>query len=226
MGHIFYIMGKSSTGKDTIYENLLGRQELGLKPLIPYTTRPIRAREQDGVEYHFTDEAGLLRLRQAGKVIELREYHTVHGVWSYFTVDDDHIDLDREDYLGIGVLESYRKIRDYFGPDRVIPIYIQVEDGNRLERALKRERKQARPSYEELCRRFLADQRDFSEEKLKEAESSGVFPTMRTGKSAWMRWRIISGSYDSQPPRPMRTRRLFEAPVPLLTELRLLMWAG
>ena len=29
MGHIFYIMGKSSTGKDTIYENLLGRQELG-----------------------------------------------------------------------------------------------------------------------------------------------------------------------------------------------------
>lgn len=169
MGHIFYIMGKSSTGKDTIYENLLGRQELGLKPLIPYTTRPIRAREQDGVEYHFTDEAGLLRLRQAGKVIELREYHTVHGVWSYFTVDDDHIDLDREDYLGIGVLESYRKIRDYFGPDRVIPIYIQVEDGNRLERALKRERKQARPSYEELCRRFLADQRDFSEEKLKEA---------------------------------------------------------
>ena len=135
MGHIFYIMGKSSTGKDTIYENLLGRQELGLKPLIPYTTRPIRAREQDGVEYHFTDEAGLLRLRQAGKVIELREYHTVHGVWSYFTVDDDHIDLNREDYLGIGVLESYRKIRDYFGPDRVIPIYIQVEDGNRLERA-------------------------------------------------------------------------------------------
>ena len=169
MGHIFYIMGKSSTGKDTIYENLLGRQELGLKPLIPYTTRPIRAREQDGVEYHFTDEAGLLRLRQAGKVIELREYHTVHGVWSYFTVDDDHIDLDREDYLGIGVLESYRKIRDYFGPDRVIPIYIQVEDGNRLERALKRERKQQHPQYAEMCRRFLADCEDFSEEKIERA---------------------------------------------------------
>ena len=44
-----------------------------------------------------------------------------------------------------------------------------MEDGNRLERALKRERKQKSPKYEEMCRRFLADQRDFSEEKLLEA---------------------------------------------------------
>lgn len=169
MGHIFYIVGKSSTGKDTIYEELLGRKELGLRPLVPYTTRPIRAKEQDGVEYHFTDEAGLRTLQDAGRVIELREYHTVHGIWSYFTVDDENIDLNREDYLGIGVLESYRKIREYFGEERVVPLYIEVEDGNRLERALKRERKQKNPSYEELSRRFLADQQDFSEEKLREA---------------------------------------------------------
>lgn len=170
MGHIFYIMGKSSTGKDTIYEDLLSREDLGLRPLVPYTTRPIRAKEQEGVEYHFTDEAGLRRLQAEGRVIELREYDTVHGIWSYFTVDDEHIDLERSDYLAIGVLESYRKIREYFGADRVVPIYIEVEDGNRLERAMKREKKQARPSYEEMCRRFLADQRDFSEEKLRKAE--------------------------------------------------------
>ncbi|MDO5344141.1 MAG: guanylate kinase [Lachnospiraceae bacterium] len=169
MGRIFYIIGKSATGKDTIYEKLLDREELGLKPLIPYTTRPLRAKETEGVEYHFTDEAGLRLLEAAGKVIELREYQTVHGVWKYFTVDDEHLDLAHQNYLGIGVLVSYQKIREYFGADRVIPLYIQVEDGLRLERALKRERKQEHPGYEEMCRRFLADQQDFSEEKLREA---------------------------------------------------------
>ena len=49
-------MGKSSSGKDTIYEELLSREELGLKPFIMYTTRPIRAKETDGVQYHFVTE--------------------------------------------------------------------------------------------------------------------------------------------------------------------------
>lgn len=44
-----------------------------------------------------------------------------------------------------------------------------MEDGLRLERALQREKKQAQPKYEEMCRRFLADQQDFSEEKLEQA---------------------------------------------------------
>lgn len=166
MGNVFYIMGKSSSGKDTIYEELLTREELGLHPLVIYTTRPIRAKETDGVEYHFTDEEGLQRFLQAGKVIELREYHTMHGIWKYFTVDDEHIALDRKDYLAIGVPDSYRKLSEYYGEEHIVPIYVQVEDGLRLERALKRERKQQQPKYEEMCRRFLADQQDFSEERL------------------------------------------------------------
>ncbi len=169
MGKIFYIMGKSSSGKDTIYEGLLKREELQLHPLIIYTTRPIRAKETDGVEYHFTDEDGLQKFLKEGKVIELREYQTMHGPWKYFTVDDKHIELDLRDYLTIGVLDSYRKVKEYYGEERVVPIYIQVEDGKRLERALKRECRQTEPKYEEMCRRFLADQSDFSEEKLREA---------------------------------------------------------
>lgn len=50
-----------------------------------------------------------------------------------------------------------------------MPIYIEVEDGERLSRALNRERMQESPKYEELCRRFLSDAKDFSREKLKEA---------------------------------------------------------
>ena len=51
----------------------------------------------------------------------------------------------------------------------MVPIYIEVDDGIRLERALRRERKQKQPQYEEMCRRFLADQKDFSGEKTARA---------------------------------------------------------
>ena len=54
MGKIFYIMGKSSSGKDTIYSRLLQDSELGLSRIVLYTTRPMREGETEGKEYHFT----------------------------------------------------------------------------------------------------------------------------------------------------------------------------
>ena len=169
MKKIYCMMGKSSTGKDTLFKMLMEDQELSVKTLVPYTTRPMREGERDGVEYHFCDETRLKALEESGRIIELRTYDTVHGLWKYFTVDDDQVDLEKYSYLLIGTLEAYLKIRDYYGKDRVIPIYIEVEDGLRLQRAVERERKESMPRYEELCRRFLADAVDFSEEKLTDA---------------------------------------------------------
>lgn len=169
MGKIYCMMGKSSSGKDTLFKMLLEDKELSIKTMVPYTTRPRRAGETEGVEYFFCDEEKLKELEQEGKVIEVRAYDTVYGIWKYFTVNDHQLDLNMWDYLMIGTLESYQKIVEYFGNETVIPIYIEVEDGLRLQRALDRERSQDTPKYEELCRRFLADARDFSEEKLKEA---------------------------------------------------------
>ena len=48
----------------------------------------------------------------------------------------------------------------------MLPVMIELDDGVRLERALSRERKQKQPRYQEMCRRFLADSEDFSEEKI------------------------------------------------------------
>ena len=169
MGKIFYIMGKSSTGKDTIYRHLIKNQELMMKTVVSYTTRPIRAGEEHGVEYFFTNESGLQKAKDQGLLIEERAYDTFHGVWKYFTVHDKHMDLDQYDYLMIGTLESYIKTRDYFGEDRIVPILIDLDDGERLQRALNRERKQDHPKYQELCRRFLADAEDFSEEEIEKA---------------------------------------------------------
>lgn len=169
MGKIYCMMGKSSSGKDTLYRMLLEDTELSVKNIIPYTTRPMREGEKEGREYFFCDEKKLQELTAAGKILEIRSYHTIHGVWNYFTVNDSQLADENWNYLMIGTLESYLKLQAYFGKQRVIPIYIEVEDGVRLQRALERERKQKEPKYEEMCRRFLADSADFSEDKLKAA---------------------------------------------------------
>lgn len=168
MGKIVCLMGKSSTGKDTLFKRLLEDGELGLKKIVPYTTRPIRDGEREGVEYFFTDEPGFGRFRKCGRIIEVREYHTFHGLWRYFTADDGQIDGDH-DYMMIGTLEAYRNLQEYFGESRIVPVMIELDDGVRLQRALDRERTQEDPRYEEMCRRFLADSADFSEENISRA---------------------------------------------------------
>ncbi len=166
MGKIYYIMGKSSSGKDTLFKELSLRVP-DLLTVVPYTTRPIREGEKNGVEYFFTDDETLLKLQEEGRVIELRSYDTVHGIWRYFTADDGQIKLEKHDYLMIGTLESYEKMRNYYGESSLVPLYIEVEDGERLLRAIQREKMQERPSYQEVCRRFLADSEDFADDNLK-----------------------------------------------------------
>jgi len=166
MPEIAFIMGKSSSGKDKVFSRLAGDEGLGLKTVVPYTTRPMRTGEQNGREYNFVSDDEACRMQADGRVIELRSYNTVHGIWKYFTADDGQIRLGEGRYVVIGTLEAYRQFINYFGKEHLMPIYIEVDDGIRLERALARERKQTAPDYKEMCRRFIADCADFSEENI------------------------------------------------------------
>ena len=60
------------------------------------------------------------------------------------------------------------KTRDFFGKDKVVPILIELDDGERLQRALDREKLPENGRYAEMCRRFLSDAHDFREERIKE----------------------------------------------------------
>ena len=137
MPEIAFIMGKSASGKDKIYKNLIEDESLKLNTVILYTTRPMRAGETDGVEYFF--------------------------------VNDETAVNSGNRYLVIGTLEAYDKFCEFYGKQHIMPIYIEVEDGLRLTRAIHREQKQDNPHYEEMCRRFLADSEDFSEENIAKA---------------------------------------------------------
>ncbi len=170
MPEIAFIMGKSSSGKDHIFKAIVEDEALGLSTITMYTTRPMRAGETDGVEYYFVDDGKALELEKNNKIIEMRKYQTVYGEWKYFTADDGQIVLGKgKRYIVIGTIEAYNKFVEYFGKECMLPIYIEVEDGIRLQRAIKREQKQEVPHYEEMCRRFLADSVDFSEENIKKA---------------------------------------------------------
>lgn len=171
MKKIFVIMGKSSSGKDTIFRQLLNfKDELNIVPYIPYTTRPIRKGEKNKVDYFFTSNEEFDTLIANGKMLEYREYNTEHGVWKYGTVMDSQLDTDKN-ILIVLTLEAYISLisSNIIDKENIIPIYVEVEDGKRLSRALAREKKQTIPKYQEMCRRFLADSKDFSEENLKKA---------------------------------------------------------
>lgn len=163
-------MGKSASGKDELAKMLLSDKELDLKSLVLYTTRPKRDGEKEGREYHFVDDNERLRLKKQGRVIEERVYHTVLGEWYYFTVANAaKEDTDGRDYFVINTLEAFVKYREFFGEERVIPLYVEVSPEIRRMRALERERHQERPNFKEVERRFKADEEDFSEANLRRA---------------------------------------------------------
>lgn len=192
MGKLFVIMGKTSSGKDTIYKKVLDallatEGENAPKTVVIYTTRPMRPGETNGVEYFFVTEEQLNAFREQGKVIEERCFHTVHGPWYYFTVNDGQIDLEHHSYLMINTLAGFEMICSYYKKEcgnstqthsltesktehnldeLVIPVYIEADPKERLLRYINREALQENPNYKEVCRRFLADETDFAEEKL------------------------------------------------------------
>ena len=172
MKKIFVFMGKSSSGKDTLFKELLkSSTELDIVPYILYTTRPMRENEENGKDYFFTSNESFDNLISEGKMIEYRAYNTVHGVWKYGTVSDNQFNTNKNIAI-ILTLEGYNSLVDskVISNEDIIPIYIEVEDGERLTRALAREKQQKQPKYKELCRRFIADSEDFSEENLQSSK--------------------------------------------------------
>lgn len=169
---IYVLIGKSATGKDTLYRKLLEDIRINFIPIITYTTRPIRKGEQNGVEYFFkTKEEYKKTLKK--NIIEERCYRTVYGDWYYYMVKDEQIDINSDNkYILIGTLPTFLALKKYYGEENIIPLYIEVDDDIRLIRAIKREKQQKEPKYEELCRRFLADAKDFTDEELSKAKVS------------------------------------------------------
>ena len=168
MGKIFCLIGKSCSGKDSILSSL--QDKLKFKTFVSYTTRPKRDGEEEGKEYHFIDDQEMLGLKKTNKIIESRSYNTGQGRWTYATVKENDFDLKENNYLAIVDIDGSKSFIQYFGENNVIGIYIDVNDADRIRRAIIREQNQSSPDYVELCRRFIADTEAFDLSLLKDTK--------------------------------------------------------
>lgn len=161
-------MGKSAVGKDTLFNLIKNNPFLKIEPVIPYTTRPKRASEKDGETYRFVSVEEMDRLEKAGKILEKRTYHTVKGDWHYFT---PLISLDSPEYkIMITTPEAFKNIAKKYEKEQLEVIMLEADEKERFKRSCSREIKQSEPNFKEICRRFIADERDF-----KDADFNGVY---------------------------------------------------
>lgn len=165
---IIYILGKSGSGKNTIYRLLFGNLsiKIPLRPITMCTTRPKRYGEKNGVDYFFVSDSDFENDKRNNEIIEYREYNTVHGKWIYYT-KNSLINLKESNYIGIGTPKSFKDLENVYGKKKMVPIYIDtINDYSRLLRCIKREMQNKNQNYKEICRRFLADEEDFSDNIL------------------------------------------------------------
>lgn len=99
------------------------------------------------------------------ELVERRDYNTIHGIWSYAT-GKSSIDLAKYNYLTPNTWVGYQRFLDFYPKESLVPIYFELDKGMRLQIALDRERQSKNSDYAEMCRRFLADEQDFTEEMI------------------------------------------------------------
>lgn len=156
MRKIFAIMGKASTGKDTLTKMLNERMELPIA--LSFTTRPKRKGEVQGVEYNFITKDKFQELDGTNELAEYTSYEVASGeVWYYGLTRKE---LEKDDYVLVIVNpDGQRQIKDIYGK-RVVSIVIDAPADVRIKRYLDRDTV-TEVKAEECCRRFLADNKDF-----------------------------------------------------------------
>lgn len=177
--NIFILIGRSSSGKDTIFKEILNSKKFcklnNLIKVTPSTTRPIRTNEIDKIDYNFYNQQEFENFLKNNNIIEYRHYYTTKGKWTYFT-SKDSFQNPYKNYIMIGTLETLKNLHLFFKNTntKIFPIYIYVQENILYKRAKFREHNQLNPDFIEMNRRFMADKLDFSDENLKAANISNI----------------------------------------------------
>lgn len=137
MNNVIYVLiGKSSSGKDTLANNLCECSDLSM--CISTTSRPPRINEIDKVHYNFVSKNDFINKIENNEMIEYRSYNTeLNGnsdIWYYGTELNSLknnlvlvLDLD-------GLIELKNKLKNY----KIISIYLDCPDEIRKQRAIER----------------------------------------------------------------------------------------
>lgn len=146
------IIGKSGAGKDTFlhYTHQVNPDLLHLA--VPSTTRPRRDYEREGYDYHFLSEQEYCSKLIKKDILGASEFRH----WFYGT---DIQSLSRAK-VNIGIFNP-AGVESLLEDPRleILVVYICANGQTRLLRSLNREE---RPDCAEICRRYLADEKDFA----------------------------------------------------------------
>lgn len=149
---VIALFGKSASGKDTLQKWLV-RKYSNSKGIVSCTTRPPRENEQEGIDYNFLSIEEFTKKVLNGTMLEATSFRE----WFYGTpiesLDPSAINIGVFNIAGLEAIMEDSRLE-------VFPVYVWAEGKTRLLRSLKRESK---PNCEEICRRYLADEKDFAE---------------------------------------------------------------
>lgn len=160
------LMGKSAAGKDTLLNKLVAQGKY--KPIISYTTRPMREGETDGVEYHFVTETQFFEKINNTQLLEYRYYDTlVNGISQRWYYGSPLIDIKSDNYIIILDVNGASEYIRLYDKDYIELVYLNVPDDVREERAKKR------GSFDktEWDRRLKDDTEKFSKKNLRALET-------------------------------------------------------
>ena len=156
---IIIYCGQSGVGKDYLMIKYL-ESHVDCRRIVTYTTRPMRPKETNHIDYHFVDDDAFDVLKLTGRLIEQREYNTKEGLWKYGT--PYFVDEWSHEYCGVVDLTGIEAICKAYPNAELVVKYVYVPEDIRRERAIKR----GGFNEAEWERRLKTDAEDFSEEKL------------------------------------------------------------
>lgn len=147
---IYVIIGRSGSGKSSI-EKAVCEKIPDLNRIVSDTTRLARQGEVHGVDYHFVTRDEFKRC--------LDDYveYTVYNGW-YYGINAKRINLVN-DYVCVANPQGYHQLKNRYG-NLVKGIVVHADGKERVLRYLQREEN---PNVYECCRRYLADEEDFSD---------------------------------------------------------------
>lgn len=139
-------LGESASGKSTLAAEFVAKHP-EYHPLITYTTRPKRANEEDGVDYHFVTVEEYNQLKEDGKFIDTATYND----WQYGLAKEDCQD-DKAVLIATPSILRNPKLKDI----DYVSIYIKVDRASRLVMSIWRGNGSDN-DIDEACRRSISD---------------------------------------------------------------------
>ncbi len=147
---IFVILGKSGAGKTYLAKEI--SKYFNYTELVSSTSRPMREGEIEGVDYFFKTKEEMIKLQKENKFVE----SVCYNGW-YYGVEKETIEKTNSNCVVVLDPKGYRRYKEIYG-EKVIGIYIDTNDKNRLLRSIYREEN---PHCYEICRRLLTDTEEF-----------------------------------------------------------------